>query len=388
MAREAGFLHDMYLRPCDACFFKIIDSAALRQPIRVRFRERLAEDQRGRYSATQALASGSLAHHVFMPSFEGDVQNLLLDNGQSVSAKLAMWGHAGLPLACVVPEPIASIMVASRYPWLMLLARSPKSIGLASLFGGRQDIFPPQWLETARSVHAPVFFFFMRNRAMYKHLIKARRASFDCEGLSTAVGQLRGLALQAKSDQERAAIQKSMLYLEDLGATLGGKAFSTERQLAAQHIREGLLLLTLKSSVGLRGVVKKSLEMCFPGSVSMPNMNSYNSHRESQFKIDMTLALTERDSLMLERRIRWGWGDSSPQSPYDWFLWRYRYVFQSRLLDVYNAMKTLALTTGGSLKPTDEHGNDEGLGQCIDDLPVRAAANRVLFENVHEHLMA
>jgi hypothetical protein len=51
-------------------------------------------------------------------------------------------------------------------------------------------------------------------------------------------------------------------------------------------------------------------------------------------------------------------------------------------------MKTLALTTGGSLKPTDEHGNDEGLGQCIDDLPVRAAANRVLFENVHEHLMA
>ena len=58
------------------------------------------------------------------------------------------------------------------------------------------------------------------------------------------------------------------------------------------------------------------------------------------------------------------------------------------MLDVYNAMKTLALTTGGSLKPTDEHGNDEGLGQRIDDLPVRAAANRVLFENVHEHLMA
>ena len=96
-----------------------------------------------------------------MPSFEGDVQNLLLDNGQSVSAKLAMWGHAGLPLACVVPEPIASIMVANRYPWLMLLARSPKTAGLASLFGGRQDIFPPQWLETARAVHAPALFVFL-----------------------------------------------------------------------------------------------------------------------------------------------------------------------------------------------------------------------------------
>ena len=161
MAREARFLHDMYLRPCDACFFKIIDSAALRQPIRVRFRQRFAEDERGRYSASQALGLPSLNHHVFMPSFEGDVQNLLLDNGQSVSAKLAMWGHAGLPLACVVPEPIASIMVANRYPWLMLLARSPKTAGLPSLFAGRQDIFPPQWLETARAVHAPALFVFL-----------------------------------------------------------------------------------------------------------------------------------------------------------------------------------------------------------------------------------
>ena len=159
MAREARLLHDMYLRPCDACFFNIIDTAALRQPVRVRFRQRFAEDERGRYSATQALAWGSLSHHVFAPSFDGDVQSLLLDNGQSVSAKLAMWGHAGLPLACVVPEPIASIMVANRYPWLMLLARSPKTAGLGSLFGARQDIVPPQWLETARPVHAPVFFF-------------------------------------------------------------------------------------------------------------------------------------------------------------------------------------------------------------------------------------
>jgi len=223
---------------------------------------------------------------------------------------------------------------------------------------------------------------------MYKHLIQARRASLDGGACSTAVEQLRGLALQAESDQERAAIQKSMLYLEDLGATLDGKAFATQRQLAAQQVREGLLLLTLKSTVGLRAVVKQSLEMCFPGAVTMPKMNSYHRHRVSQFKIDMALALTERDSLMLERRVRWGWGDSSPQTPYDWFLWKYRYVFQSRLLDVYSAMKTLALTTGGSLKPTDEHGNDEGQGQRIDGNPERAAANRVLVENVHEHLMA
>ena len=135
---------------------------------------------------------------------------------------------------------------------------------------------------------------------MYKHLIQARRTSLDSGGCSTAVEQLRGLALQAESDQERAAIQKSMLYLEDLGATLDGKAFATQRQLAAQQIREGLLLLTLKSTVGLRAVVKQSLEMCFPGAVTMPKMNSYHRHRVSQFKIDMALALTERDSLMLE----------------------------------------------------------------------------------------
>ena len=223
---------------------------------------------------------------------------------------------------------------------------------------------------------------------MYKHLIQARRASLDCEALSTAVEQLRGVALQARSDQERAAIQKSMLYLQDLGATLDGSAFSSDRQLAAQEIREGLLLLTLNYSVKLAEVVKQSLNICFPESLTVPSTGSYRRHRLSQFKIDMALALTERDSLMLARRIRWGWGDSSPQSPFDWFLWRYRYVYQSRLLDVYSAMKTLALTTGGSLKPTDEHGNDEGQGQRIDDKPERAAANRVLVENVHEHLMA
>ena len=201
--------------------------------------------------------------------------------------------------------------------------------------------------------------------------------------LQSFAQRLRTLAPQL-SDGDQDELADMVCYLENLGGTVEGRAVPSLEQEALGEIKQALLKLHLKSSRELRLVADTALEIVFPGSGMSSQFKVHGRSEWAQFKVDMAYMLVTRDDNFFRRSVKFGWADSSPQGPFDFLLWKNRYIYMTELLATADAMVTLVNTTGGALG-----------GEVADDFEIsleaseaRSSANKVLKKNVREHLYA
>ena len=64
--------------------------------------------------------------------------------------------------------------------------------------------------------------------------------------------------------------------------------------------------------------------------------------------------LVRRDDSWTRDVVRFGWADSSPQGGFDWLLFKYREVSKADLSAIFDAVKLLMTTHGGSFALTIE----------------------------------
>ena len=181
-------------------------------------------------------------------------------------------------------------------------------------------------------------------------------------------------------DAEKETLDNMISYLCSLRATLQGKATVTPEQQAAKDIRQCLLTTHLKSTSDMPHMVSSSLDLVMPG-LSAPELRSPSSVGIDQFKADVSYMLVTRDLNFQRCMLRFGWADSSPQGPHDFFMWKFRYIFADEMSVTVKAMTTLITKPGGCLGGAIEDDCDISLTV----LRERKEANAILKTNVLEH---
>ena len=219
----------------------------------------------------------------------------------------------------------------------------------------------------------------------HKSQKQAMRPSLRAPTFDTIAEQLRRLVPGSAAD--RREIADSIDLVERIALTIRGGASMSERQAAEHRIGQALRQRKFISLRSIQGLYIDSLQLCFPGSDEVSGVEHWATSREDQFRLDMSLMLVQRELTWEEPRIRMAWADSSPQGPFDWFLWRYVYVLLRDLWEATAAAVTLMITPGGVLA-------DRGM-EDDPDLPdfeqpmhtdKRRDANRKLEALVKEHL--
>ena len=138
----------------------------------------------------------------------------------------------------------------------------------------------------------------------------------------------------------------------------------------------------IRSTKKLRAVVKQSLSLVFPGTVLATSVVSGQSKaRLAQFKLDLAHALAHRDYMWRHGgSVRFGWVDSSPQRPYDWMLFKYKFILKKNIRRAAAAMLALTTSQGGG-RPSDDD-----FEPSLDVDKTRAEANAVLCDTYQEHV--
>ena len=173
-------------------------------------------------------------------------------------------------------------------------------------------------------------------------------------------------------------------YLENLGATAAGNAVPTREQEALREIKQALLNLHLKSQRELQRVMDSTLDIIFPEWGCCSNFKLHRVSSWAQFKVDMAYIVVTRDESFRRCAVRFGWADASPQGPFDFLMFKCKYIFVSELVKTYEAMITLVNSQGVVLG--DGVGSDEELS--LQAVEARRAANQVLENNVLEYVYA
>ena len=199
--------------------------------------------------------------------------------------------------------------------------------------------------------------------------------------LQSMADTLRAWAPNAP-DKDRLA--EMVVYLEGIAATVRGDVVPTAHQLALREIQQALLKLHLKSTRELRSISNRAIDILFPDSNFACDFSVSGFSSWVQFKVDLAYMLVCRDDDFSRCSIRFGWGDSSPQGPFDFLLWKARCIYADKLLETADALVQLVNTPGGVLG--GETGDDAEIP--LEILDVRAAANKVLKDNIREHLYA
>ena len=71
---------------------------------------------------------------------------------------------------------------------------------------------------------------------------------------------------------DKKALSSIVPYLDDLGATVEGRAQMSERERDAKDISQALLATHLKSAQEMHHIATTSLRMQFPGSANPPEI--------------------------------------------------------------------------------------------------------------------
>ena len=171
-------------------------------------------------------------------------------------------------------------------------------------------------------------------------------------------------------------------YCEGVAGTLRGTVVPSERGKAEQEIEQSFMTLRLKSTHDVGSVSTSALRMIFPGSSEPPPVNSSRRYVDvNQFRLDLAFMLVMRDLNDRNCIVKFATADSSPQHPFDWLLWKFKWLKVVDLLRAANAMKTLITTAGGALQP-----KADGDETRLSDRTARIAANKTLVDVVKEHL--
>ena len=190
------------------------------------------------------------------------------------------------------------------------------------------------------------------------------------------------LRSMSKHIPDKKALSSIVQYLDDVGATVDGRALMSERDRDAKDISQALLATHLKSVKDLSHIAKGALQAQFPGSAGASTSRSAHFLSSTQFRIDMAYMLLTRDIGFKNCLLKWAWADSSPQGGHDFMLWKYKYIFAQMLLPVAAALVLLVTTMGGALG--GEVGEDMEISFSTE--AARTAAVLVLLKNVLEHL--
>ena len=132
-------------------------------------------------------------------------------------------------------------------------------------------------------------------------------------------------------DKDRLA--EMVAHLEGIAATVRGDVVPTDHQRALREIRQALLKLHLKSTRELRSISNTCLEILFPDSNFACDFQGSGFSSWVQFKVDLAYMLVCRDDDFSRCSIKFGWGDSSPQGPFDLLLWKARCIYADQLLE-------------------------------------------------------
>ena len=305
--------------------------------------------------------TANIATHLFDPVVLQDMGLMLLKNGKSVADTLETWAHREQPqLALLMPAPLPALIAASNFSCCMILGRWPETINIFP----NHPVPSPEWLKTAEPHH-----------------LKGRVANLDAGRFTLAAKQLQKLA-QSGSSREQDEIARSITYLQDLAATVTGAAIATPYDTASSKIREGLLALSLNNSSKVHDVVQRSLQIFLPGALA-PMGSGKDTIQQSQFKTDLAFMLVRRDDSWTRDVARFGWADSSPQGGFDWLLFKYREVSKADLSAIFDAVKLLMTTNGGSFALTIEAAD----GISLETGEARAEANRKIAAMIVEHIL-
>lgn len=213
--------------------------------------------------------------------------------------------------------------------------------------------------------------------------MEAHFVRLDPEAFSKAAQQLATLASStAGSDTNRDEVSSSVTYLENVAATIRGTAHKTTTSSALVEMRSAILLRDLKSTKKFRDVVKRSISVVFPETELGEGVTAGQSKvRLAQFKLDIAYSLAHRDYLRRHGgSVRFGLVDSSPQRPYDWMLFKYKFILNKDLMRGAAAMLALTTSEGGALSSDDNFEPAIGIDEA------RADANAVLCDIYQEHL--
>ena len=154
---------------------------------------------------------------------------------------------------------------------------------------------------------------------------QAHVAALDSCKFATAADLLRRLARNA-SEAEHREVSESVTYLENVAGTLRSVATCSEFQQAQNNIRMALLQIFLKSTTHSKEVIERVFSITFPGTTEIPDVHGRFKTTREQLILDMALCMQRRRETRRDREIRFGWGDSSPQGSFDWFIFKYRAV--------------------------------------------------------------
>ena len=202
----------------------------------------------------------------------------------------------------------------------------------------------------------------------------------DGDTLNDHAETLRSMAAEVSNKE---ALAQIVGYLDNLSATMRGKARLSNKDEALQDIQQALLTLRFKSSHDMVHVAKSAVEMLYPGTTpSTQNLKADSTTLLNQFRVDLAYLLMTRNENFTTCMLKFAWADASPQGPFDWLLWKHRYVRAQHLLQVVEALTALILSPGGSLG--GEVGADAEVP--IDTFETRRRANADLIRFILEHL--
>ena len=311
-----------------------------------------------------------------------------LSDGTALSTKLEEWGISSTSndlLAQWFPTPLGPLIAQGFFSTTIALGRS-SHIGI--LFS--DDVPSPQWIVSSKHVHRQVVKHEPHNQTIQQTNTHRRKRSNEISEAMAVPLQGQELAFYTEKlrswaghipDAEKETLDNIISYLDSLRSTLAGQAVVTPEQEAIKDIRQATLATHLKSTAEMPHLVSSSVDLVMPGSSLAPTLRSPSAMMQSQFKADISYMLCTRDLSFQRCMLRFGWADSSPQGPYDFFLWQFRHIFASELSVTAKAMVTLITTPGGCL--------GGGIGDDVEisltALNDRKEANAILKKNVLEH---
>ena len=346
--REAQALLHAYYQPHDACLVKVVDAAELASPIVL-----------GPVDGTRKAALSHMLMRPLLPPGVGGAA--VVGSHGSIDGVLRAWGApaVGHLLAHVVVRPFGELIVKSRFSWTLIVGRCRL---IEELFPN-EDVPPRSWLEDVDVMH------------YMPTAVPLDPARFDeiAESLKR---------LNSGQNIGEAQMTDMIKYCEGVAGTLRGTVVPSERGKAEQEIEQAFMTMRLKSTHDVGSVSASAFRMMFPGSSEPPPENRSRRYVDvNQFRLDLSFMFVMRDLNYRNCIVKFATADSSPQHPFDWLLWKFKWIKAVDLLRAANAMKTLITTAGGALQP-----KADGDETRLSDHTARIAANKTLVEVVKEHL--
>ena len=264
-------------------------------------------------------------------------------------------------LAQMVPPPFGQLITQRLLSHTLMFGRFD---AISELFPD-QDVPRKGWLDVCKPVHRP-----------------AQMVELEASKFRDVADRVR-LALRDSKDDTGAL--EAIQYLDNVAATLAGTGVMSNRQRAMKEIHSALALIHAKSHDRMKRVLHHGAFGVVPvkalqtGSFSSSTRKAFTD----KFRLDIAYMLVSRDQNFAHPMIRFGWADSSPQGPFDFFVLIEVRIRRSSLRFAAQAMRFLQTTAGGTCTLNDIDDTSEVPLRILTE---RKDANSTLCRLLEKHM--